>query len=79
MSKLTVADYPLAETRPDQVKGKRGRTLAEISLDAVIGGEVTMEDLRITPEALKSQAEISRAAGRPATVVHGMARGAVLR
>ena len=65
MSTLTVADYPLAETRPDLVKGKRGNTLADISLDAVIGGQVTMEDLRITPEALKSQAEISRAAGRP--------------
>lgn len=65
MSKLTVADYPLAETRPDLMKGKRGKTLAEISLDAVIGEEVTMEDLRITPAALKSQAEISRAAGRP--------------
>ncbi len=65
MSKLTVADYPLAETRPDQVRGKRGKALAEISLDAVIDDMVTMEDLRITPAALQSQAEVSRAAGRP--------------
>lgn len=65
MSKLTVADYPLAETRPDQVKGKRGKTLAEITLDAVIEDHVTMEDLRITPAALQAQAEIARAAGRP--------------
>ncbi len=62
---LTRADYPLAETRPDQVKGKRGKTLAEITLDAVIIGSVTMEDLRITPKALEDQAEIARAAGRP--------------
>lgn len=62
---LTRADYPLAETRPDQVKGKRGKTLAEITLDAVIDGGVTMEDLRITPKALDDQAEIARAAGRP--------------
>ena len=65
MSKFTVKDYPLAETRPDQVKGKRGKTLADVTLDAVIGGQVTMEDLRITPKALQSQAEIARAAGRP--------------
>ncbi len=62
---LTRTDYPLAETRPDQVKGKRGKTLAEITLDAVIIGSVTMEDLRITPKALEDQAEIARAAGRP--------------
>ena len=62
---LTRADYPLAETRPDQVKGKRGKTLAEITLDAVIIGSVVMEDLRITPKALEDQAEIARAAGRP--------------
>ena len=65
MSRLTRADYPLAETRPSEVKGKRGHTLAEISLDAVLAGTIGMEDLRITPEALRDQAEISRDAGRP--------------
>ncbi|MBC8037571.1 MAG: glycerol dehydratase [Rhizobiales bacterium] len=77
MSKLTIADYPLAETRPDRVKGKRGKTLAEITLDAVIEDSVTMEDLRITPEALHSQAQIARAAGRP-TLAQNFERGAEL-
>jgi propanediol dehydratase small subunit len=36
-----------------------------LTLDAVSSGAVTMEDLRITPRALKDQAEIARAAGRP--------------
>ena len=62
---LSRADYPLAETQPEKVKGQRGKTLAEITLDAVLSGDVTMEDLRITPQALKAQAEISRAVGRP--------------
>ena len=62
---LTRADYPLAETRPGQVMGKRGKTLGEITLDAVIDGGILMEDLRITPKALDDQAEIARAAGRP--------------
>jgi len=77
MSKLTIADYPLAETRPDQVKGKRGKVLAEITLDAVISGAVIMEDLRITPHALQNQAEIARAARRP-TLAENFERGAEL-
>jgi glycerol dehydratase small subunit/propanediol dehydratase small subunit len=59
------ADYPLAETQPDAVTGPRGKKLSGITLDAVLDGSVTMEDLRITPEALTAQAEIARDAGRP--------------
>ena len=59
------ADYPLAETQPEAVTGKRGKPLGDITLDAVLSGDVTMEDLRITPAALNAQAEIARDAGRP--------------
>ena len=67
MSKKAVAisDYPLAENRPDLVHDHGGRSLDEITLEKVIAGEVDMAGLRITPEALKLQAEIARAAGRP--------------
>jgi propanediol dehydratase small subunit len=61
----TRADYPLAETQPDAIAGKRGKPLSAITLDGVVAGEVTMEDLGITPDALNAQAEISRDAGRP--------------
>ena len=64
-AKLTIADYPLAETMSDKIRGQRGKSLDDITLDAVVAGRVTMEDLRITPQALADQAEISRAAGRP--------------
>jgi propanediol dehydratase small subunit len=60
----TIVDYPLAETQPEQVQGPRGKALPEITLDAVIAGQITMEDLRITPHALRSQAEIAAAANR---------------
>ena len=63
--KLTIADYPLAETRSAEIRGQRGKSLDEITLAAVISGAVTMQDLRITPKALADQAEISRAAKRP--------------
>lgn len=63
--KLTIADYPLAETRSATIQGARGKSLDDITLAAVIAGDVTMEDLRITPRALADQAQISRSAKRP--------------
>lgn len=60
-----VADYPLAENRPDLVQTARGKALGDLTLQAVEAGQVTLEDLRITPQALKDQARISDLAGRP--------------
>jgi len=73
----TRADYPLAETQPDAVSGPRGKRLSDVTLDAVLDGSVTMEDLRITPEALRAQAEIARDAGRP-TLAENFERAAEL-
>ena len=75
--KLTVADYPLAEKRPELVKGRRGKPLDAITLDAVTAHEVTLDDLRVTPDALRRQAEISRNAGRP-TLASNFERAAEL-
>ena len=61
----SIKDYPLAEKHSDTIKGARGKSLSDITLDAVLNGTVTIEDLRITPQALESQAEVARAAGRP--------------
>ena len=73
----TRADYPLAETQPDAVSGPRGKRLSDVTLDAVLNGSVTMEDLRITPDALLAQAEIARDAGRP-TLAENFERAAEL-
>jgi propanediol dehydratase small subunit len=75
--KLTTADYPLAENRPELIRGRRGKGLDDITLQELVAGEVDMEDLRITPEALKLQAEIAGAAGRP-TLAANFERGAEL-
>ena len=61
---FTVKDYPIAEKHASQVKGARGKSLADITLDAVLGGDITIEDLRITPQALEAQADVARSAGR---------------
>ncbi|HET6157491.1 MAG TPA: diol dehydratase small subunit [Dongiaceae bacterium] len=62
---LTTDDYPLAEKRPDLARTRRGKTLEDLTLAGIESGDVALEDLRITPEALRQQAEIAVAAGRP--------------
>jgi propanediol dehydratase small subunit len=75
--RLTIGDYPLAEKRPEIVRGKRGKGLEEITLDAVLDDRVALEDLRITARALRQQAEIARAAGRE-TLAENFERAAEL-
>ena len=58
--------YPLAEMHPEKVATSTGKMLDEITMEAVVRGDVTMYDLRITENALLQQAKIARAAGRPA-------------
>lgn len=72
-----IGDYPLAEKRPEIVKSARGKPLADLTLAAVEAGAVTLEDLRITPQALKDQAAIAEKAGRP-TLGRNFARAAEL-
>ncbi|MCP4381061.1 MAG: glycerol dehydratase [Hyphomicrobiales bacterium] len=62
--RLSTADYPLAEKRPELIKGPRGIGLDDVTLDAVLADEVKLEDLRITPRALRLQAELARDANR---------------
>jgi propanediol dehydratase small subunit len=75
--KLTTADYPLAEKRPDLARTRSGKKLEDLTLESLEAGEVTLEDLRITPEALRQQAEIARAAGR-STLARNFERAAEL-
>ncbi len=74
---LTIADYPLAEKRREIVRGKRGKGLDELTLEALLEDRVTLEDLLITATALCQQAEIARAAGR-STLAANFERGAEL-
>jgi propanediol dehydratase small subunit len=75
--RIGVADYPIAEKRPELIAGPRGKALSEITLAGVERGEVALEDLRITPAALRLQAEVARAAGRP-TLAENLERAAEL-
>lgn len=75
--KFTTADYPLAERRPDAVRGRGGKGLDEITLAAVMDGSIGLEDLSITSQALRQQADIARSAGR-STLAENFERAAEL-
>jgi glycerol dehydratase small subunit/propanediol dehydratase small subunit len=77
MTGLTKADYPLAETRPGQITGKRGIALGDITLEAVLSGAITIADLQITPKCLQDQAEIAADVGRT-TLAQNFQRAAEL-
>lgn len=57
-------DYPLASKRPELLKTPSGKNLTDITLDKVLSGEVQSEDVRITPETLRLQAQIADGVGR---------------
>ncbi len=70
-------DYPLAEKRPELVKTATGKSLADITLDAVVSGEIKAEEIRITPQTLEYQAQIAESIGRP-QLARNMRRAAEL-
>jgi propanediol dehydratase small subunit len=57
-------DYPLGAKRPDLIRTSTGKSLDQITLDAVMKGEVVAEEIRITPETLELQAQIADGVGR---------------
>ena len=74
---LAVSDYPLGEKRPDLIKTINNKSLDDLTLEAVLDGSVKPEDVRITADTLKMQAQIARAAGR-GTIANNFERAAEL-
>ena len=57
-------DYPLGTRRPDLVATPAGTPLADVTLAAAHKGAIAHDEVRATPETLRRQAEVARAAGR---------------
>ena len=57
-------DYPLSVNRKDLLFTPTGKSINEITIEAVVAGNVEAADLRITPETLRLQAQISEKVGR---------------
>jgi propanediol dehydratase small subunit len=58
-------DYPLAQKRRELVKTATGKSLDDITLDAIMSGAVKAEEIRITPQTLEYQAQIAESISRP--------------
>lgn len=58
-------DYPLSEKRPELVRTATGKSLDDITLDAVVSGSIKAEEIRITPQTLEYQAQIAESISRP--------------
>jgi propanediol dehydratase small subunit len=69
--------YPLAETGPDDAHTASGRRVSEIALDAVVRGEITPGDIRISPDVLRLQADFAEQGGN-AQLADNLRRGAEL-
>lgn len=57
------ASYPLLESCADRLRTAGNRRLAEITLVAAVGEELSAKDLQISAETLQAQAEVARQAG----------------
>jgi propanediol dehydratase small subunit len=57
-------DYPLGARRPELVTTPSGTSLTDVTLAAAREGRLAADDLRATPETLRRQADVARAAGR---------------
>ena len=57
-------DYPLGTRRPDLVATASGVPLEGVTLEALAEGRIDGPEIRATPQTLRLQAEVARAAGR---------------
>ena len=69
--------YPLAATSRDAVRTASGKTVAEITLDQVVSGQIGSKDVAVAPETLLLQADFAEAGGNP-QLAENLRRGAEL-
>ena len=62
--KVTVADYPIGEKRPELIYSNSGKRYDELTFEGVVNGDLDAKDFRIRPETLELQAQVAESAGR---------------
>ncbi|MEF9918490.1 MAG: diol dehydratase small subunit [Eubacterium sp.] len=63
---VTKEDYPIGDKRPELIISATGKQYKELTLDKLLAGELTAEDLRIRPETLELQAQVADSVKRGA-------------
>lgn len=74
MAELT---YPLSRGARDAVRSATGKRVAEITLSAVLAGEVEAADVAVSPETLRIQADFAEEGGN-SQLAENLRRGAEL-
>lgn len=64
--KVSEANYPLSEKMADVIKSPTGKKISDITIEAVMNGDVTSNDVKIAPETLEMQAQVAESVGRDA-------------
>ena len=55
--------YPLGESENEQIRSKTGKKLTEITLDEVMKGHISSDDIKISKEMLKAQGQVAKETG----------------
>lgn len=69
--------YPLSATGRDEIRTAKGRAVSEITLEAVVSGELGPQDVAAAPETLRLQAGFAEEGGNP-QLAENLRRGAEL-
>lgn len=69
--------YPLSAGARDAVRTASRKRVSELTLEAVLTGDVTADDMRIAPETLALQADFAERGGNP-QLAENLRRGAEL-
>jgi propanediol dehydratase small subunit len=64
MNDVNLRDYPLFNKRPEIIKSLTGKSLGEITVEAIVNGKIMDQDIRISPKTLELQAQIAENSGR---------------
>ena len=73
----TANDYPIAKKHPDWIKIGDNKKFEDVTLENILSGRISSQDLRIKPEILIKQGEIAKNSGREA-IQYNFSRAAEL-
>ena len=73
----TANDYPISKKHPDWIKIGDNKKFEDVTLESILSGQISSQDLRIKPEILIKQGEIAKNSGREA-IQYNFSRAAEL-
>lgn len=63
---VSAADYPIGDKRPELIVSATGKAYKDLTIDKLLAGQLSPEDLRIRPETLELQAQVAESVKRDA-------------